>query len=776
MSLATIFRLSLYALTAFASWMLGRAEEGWIPYVTFPVLVVAFVTTESRQNWSLPAWVANLLGAIAVAAAGFEFAQEGPLAKLLSGAHLLVYATWIVMFQEKTIRNYWWLMGLGILQIAVASVQANETNPAFGIYLVLYVCGALWTMCVASLYQAQLQFTDAATFQVAGDLRGRQLAEHRVLQYDGRERWITARLVWGVVALTNLSLLVSAAFFAFTPRMWIGPQNIFGDEALAGGLDARRKTGFAEAVRLGEIGQILESVKPVLRVQTYDAKSQQPVDLFRVAERLGMDEPLFRGVVFTEYLEGKWAPERSDQPVQRGRAFHQPGYRIDFTLEPMPSETLFTLGLPDACRIDRDGEIALLNLTTGVLSRQSRSEGAEQLAYSLFVRETGPELVKRHAMVLPNGLHWPLIETGYLRRNQRLPAGMDRLKQLAREVVQRAETAAERSLTTHEKALAVERHLRDSGQYGYTLNLTVADPGIDPVEDFLFNRREGHCEYFATSLALMLRAVDIPARVVSGFKGAERVPLKSGWEVQERHAHLWVEAWVSGDMWVTLDPTPGEAREQSVAEIGARIWGLMRATTSSLWSDYVVNVNLGQQKRQLYGPLSDFAQKVLVQAQQAFSWGPVAWAYLKYLLNNPTEWLSLTGGLMAFTLMFVAFLILRGGWWLWKWGTGSEWARGWSQRRQQRLVVAFYDRFVKVVRRYGLRRTPTETPREFAMMVVERLRDALRPDQLEGLPVAVCTAYYRVRFGGETLTIDEVQTLEQNLTRFESQLQHNRRR
>ena len=59
---------------------------------------------------------------------------------------------------------------------------------------------------------------------------------------------------------------------------------------------------------------------------------------------------------------------------------------------------------------------------------------------------------------------------------------------------------------------------------------------------------------------------------------------------------------------------------------------------------------------------------------------------------------------------------LRG--WLWKWGTGSDWARDWSQRRQQRLVVAFYDRFVKVVRRYGLRRTPAESDQRCESCIV----------------------------------------------------------
>jgi transglutaminase-like putative cysteine protease len=776
MPLATVFRLSLYGLTAFASWMLGRAEDGWIPFVTFPVLVAAFVLTESRGNWALPASVANLLGALAVMAAGYEFFQEGPLSKLLSGAHLLVYATWIVMFQEKTIRNYWWLMGLGILQIAVTSVQATEANPSFGPFLTLYVCGALWTMCIAALYQAQLQFAGVRDFnQPAPDVMP---AERRVLQYDGRERWITGRLVGGVIALTGLSLFVSAVFFAFTPRIWVGPQKIFGDESLPGGTDEQRRTGFAESVKLGEIGAILESVKTVMEVRPYDALTEQPVDLFRVADRLGMDEPLFRGLVLAEYEGGQWIPERADRRLPLGRTFHQPGYRIDVVLEPMNSEVLFALGVPEACKIDREREVSYVNQGSGMLSRHSRPETPERLGYSLSVRPLDPELARIHATMTPRSVFRQIFDNSYVKRNQRLPAsGLERLRQLSRKTVAEAEQVAGRELTDHERAVALEHHLRDSGEYGYTLNLTVQDRNIDPVEDFLFLRKEGHCEYFATALALMLRAEGIPARVISGFKGAERNSIIGCWEVQERHAHLWVEALVKEDQWVTLDPTPGQARSESVAEVGNRVgfWGRMRATTTSLWTDYVVNVNLTQQRRQLYGPLSDFIVKLGMMVQQAIGWGPVIWAYLQYLLLNPAEWFSVYGVLTALVLLTSVYLLARLCKRVVRKLRNARWLSHWSRRRQQMLVVAFYDRYLKVVRRQGLRRAPAETPQEFAAAVVMRLREFLSSDGLADVPDAVCTAYYRVRFGGEMLASEELQHLEQRLSRFEGELRHKHR-
>ena len=90
---------------------------------------------------------------------------------------------------------------------------------------------------------------------------------------------------------------------------------------------------------------------------------------------------------------------------------------------------------------------------------------------------------------------------------------------------------------------------------------------LDPVEDFLVNRKQGHCEYFASALALLLRSIDIPARMVNGFKGGDWNELTQSMNVRQKHAHSWVEAYIGKDernrpRWITLDPTPGLERER----------------------------------------------------------------------------------------------------------------------------------------------------------------------------------------------------------------------
>jgi len=107
------------------------------------------------------------------------------------------------------------------------------------------------------------------------------------------------------------------------------------------------------------------------------------------------------------------------------------------------------------------------------------------------------------------------------------------------------------SMSDEEKLAALMREL---GKYPYDLNVE-RDPKVDPIVDFLTVHKRGHCEFFASSLALLARSVGIPTRVVAGYRVAEHSPALGYSVVRERNAHAWVEAYVDG-RFVRFDPTP----------------------------------------------------------------------------------------------------------------------------------------------------------------------------------------------------------------------------
>lgn len=773
MELISAFKLSLYALTALAAWMLGRAEVGWIPYATFPVLAAAFAITEPRGGRSLPAWLANFFGALAVSAAGWEFSLPGQEAKLLSGAHLLVYATWIVMFQEKTYRLYWWVMALGVLQVAVASVLQPEAW--YGGFLVLYICSALATMTIAALYQVQQQFSEGDNswkWEAPRESGGTAAVLVRpTVQFDDTHGWLTRQFFGGLAVLILMSLSVSVAFFVLTPRIWVGPRNLLGDEGIDAPDRRKSRTGFASEVRLGEMGEILESVKPVFSVQCRDAKTGESVTLIDVAQKLGMDEPLFRGAVMTEYKDGRWYPERQDHLSKISRIFNRSGYVEEFTLEATTEELLYCMGSPEAIEIAGLREDANVQMSTMIASRELRPDAKQRLSYSIYVAPLSDELRELHAAPLPSWLRFQRADLSYLRRTQFMDdTQLPRLAALARQRLAELKTRLGPNPKVSDVCRDFEDYFTQSGEFGYTLNLTIKDQTIDPVEDFLFNRKEGHCEYFASALTLMLRAVGIPARLVSGFKGADLNTLRGTWEVQERHSHAWVEAWTESDLWVTLDPTPSLERNEVVDDVSAKIglWGRLRSSTTMLWQDYVVNVNLRQQQTGIYGPIREFFAKLLAIGRRWTSSWSELWAQFVYILTHPSEWLSVTGGLVTFAFLLTLALTVTGLWKFTRWVRSGGWRRWWSGDLHERMVVLFYERFLNIARQVGLRREPSQTPLEFADSIGLRLPGVAQNPALAELPVRVSSAFYRVRFGGETLPASELEWLDSQLSALET--------
>ena len=137
----------------------------------------------------------------------------------------------------------------------------------------------------------------------------------------------------------------------------------------------------------------------------------------------------------------------------------------------------------------------------------------------------------------------PPFQTRYLQ----LPDQLDpRIPELAQQI-----TGSEPPLIA--APLAIERYL--TTHYGYTLQLP-SQPPADPLADFLFHRRRGHCEYFASSMAVLLRTVGIPSRIITGFRGAQFNQLNSNYIVRASDAHSWVEAYIPGAGWTAFDPTP----------------------------------------------------------------------------------------------------------------------------------------------------------------------------------------------------------------------------
>src|ERR1039458_5453253 len=140
------------------------------------------------------------------------------------------------------------------------------------------------------------------------------------------------------------------------------------------------------------------------------------------------------------------------------------------------------------------------------------------------------------------------------------------------------------------RARAIERRLRSD--YGYTLQLPARETA-DPLANFLFTRRKGHCEYFASAMAVMLRSLGIPARLATGFQSGVYNPVSDLWLVRASDAHSWVEAWIPGYGWTTFDPTPADPNSGGLALVAQLSLYLDAAET--FWQEWVMTYDVARQ-------------------------------------------------------------------------------------------------------------------------------------------------------------------------------------
>jgi len=143
--------------------------------------------------------------------------------------------------------------------------------------------------------------------------------------------------------------------------------------------------------------------------------------------------------------------------------------------------------------------------------------------------------------------------------------------------------AAEMGLASLPAEQAVARVMRRLAGYSYSLWRDQPPPaGMTPLADFLTRSRSGHCEYFAASAALLLRAAGVPTRYATGYAVLEYSTLEQAWIVRARHAHAWTRAWVDG-RWIDLDPTPPDWFGEETNRL-APVWE--RALDFLRWASY----------------------------------------------------------------------------------------------------------------------------------------------------------------------------------------------
>jgi transglutaminase-like putative cysteine protease len=343
------------------------------------------------------------------------------------------------------------------------------------------------------------------------------------------------------------------------------------------------------------------------------------------------------------------------------------------------------------------------------------------------------------------------------------------------------------------RARFLAARLRDSGQFGYSLERQGRAAELDPIEDFVSNNPRGHCEYFATALVLMLRSQGIPARMVIGYRTGEWNDSRGLFQVRQLHAHTWVEAylrprdlaprlakdpqWASG-AWLRLDPTPASGEPG-----GAGLWGRgldgVLDRLDLLWSHYVLDMDRLRQHEAIYAPAIQALQQWASTLSDA-GWWKERFTKLRGALGlgrgEEGETVSLLRLAEVWVLAALLFLVIGYGVYRFLRVPAFEVlsARPWRAGRRAGVQVAFYRRFEAVLARRGLVRPASRTQREFAVWAGQELAQRAGNPRLAPLSVQVAEAFYRVRFGRRALDKQQTQAIEETLSQLERAARGNR--
>ncbi len=483
-------------------------------------------------------------------------------------------------------------------------------------------------------------------------------------------------------------------------------------------------TGFTDRVQLGRIGQIQQSSTVVMHIEIQN-------------DLQGAYDLKWRGVALSHFDGKIWSNPFEQRPMQPGLdgAYHLAGagqkgpyyaprrihYRV--LMEPLGTNVFFLADRAQRLRgnyrhvsIDSGGAVFNLDADHPISGYEADSElSAIDPAELRAAPNAAPGIMDDYLFLPPIDL---------------------RVARLAEQITASAPT-------NYDKAVAVERYLLT--HFGYTLDLSRAVPN-DPVAWFLFERKKGHCEYFASSMAVMLRSLHIPTRMVTGFRGGEFNDLTGQYVVRASNAHSWVEVYFPGNGWVSFDPTPaGNLPSHTV-------WNRMQLyldAAASFWREWIVNYDASHQ-RSLGQDAASHSRRILEELRRWI--GRQHRALLRSarrtqdrISHAPGRW---TAGAFLVCALLILLInarpivrVLR-----------AYRFRAHPERAPREAAALWYAKMLRLLARRGWRKAPSQTPRDFAA--------AIQDPSLQKAVTAFTRTYEAARFGQ---SIDDARALPDRL-------------
>lgn len=294
------------------------------------------------------------------------------------------------------------------------------------------------------------------------------------------------------------------------------------------------KTGLSDSMAPGTISNLNESEEVAFRVQ-FEGGVPAQKDLYWRGPSFGsFDGKTWRAV--KHEIGAAPAPSVQFRPKDRV-------YKYSVTQEPSGSPQLFALEFPSAAPIVDERSSAVLPdfqlISPNPIVEKTLFFAQSRLGGKIGLNET--QLTLQNWLTLPPGFNGKTLQLAIEWRNAQ---------------------------TDNRKLIAQALDWFNKEQFFYTMSPPLY--GKDSVDEFLFVGRKGFCEHYAQAFVVLMRALDIPARVVTGYQGGESNPVDGVISIRQKDAHAWAEVWLEGDGWTRIDPTAVIAPDRILKPLPSR--------------------------------------------------------------------------------------------------------------------------------------------------------------------------------------------------------------
>jgi len=768
------FRLSTYLTLALSCLCLGYSE--WELLTESTVIMVAVLVSLGFSFWANGRYLLDLKAAnrvgllISVIVGGwmtYQFTNVNSLMRSLPmPAGLLPYLGPLLMilmpaklFRPKHVGDWWAMQGIALAGACLASAMVDD--EIFGILLGFYAISGVTSLALF-YYRRTANTLPPVPNTDAGP-------STEVVSSAGSSAPASGRsIIRKVFGWLVIAMIVSLPLFFLTPRSK-SPKWSFGNSRLETGFTGEQNTDLNRSGTL----EINREIAIVVHASHDAAKTQPKLDL--------SPNQRWRGLSFTNYEKGQWTRSNTMDLYVKGASLVAP--------QPVASSYPLNLG-PEQIILDFELKIRLMEPVIAdpvawdiekpppvlTLSRSEQSPWKQTPDGSFRPMNLGPNRLSTYRQYtrIPAGADpdlGPPFEVAEAQRPSfidpqafykvsrisrlrdwtvELLARLKRSNPQLKGVLEQSHNSKEIKITERNYeivARALNDFLKNSGEHEYSLKLRRTDKTLDPIEDFLFNTKAGHCERFASALVLMLRSIGVPAAYVIGFKGCENEG-DGRYVIRQEHAHAWAEVLIPRDAppgfpfatridgspppkvtwhWLSLDPTP-DLGEVETSESLTGWLDSAKEGSVTFFLNFIVGYNADRQ-------------------------GEAVQASRDWVLDN-SLWL------LTIPAIFLMLVMLRGivrrarnrprSYLLGDVATGIEW----------------FDQYLAVLKRFKFQPAIGATPAEYAVAVSEVLRTLPSCSAQTETPLLVTQAFYLQRYAKQQPTEAERARLDEAVERL----------